>query len=579
MAAVKHVGKPDALARAVPILAVAGVVVAFYGALQLGHLVDAGDWIAGNPLESVVAWVREGTPWTGRNTLFAVTFGVVAVAAVFFVAGSAAKRQAKRDHVDYRARWLGRAPHMMEAAVRKQAQESNLTVGEHPGLRLARLVGTKLWLWSGLRDTITLIMGTGSGKTTAAVVTIALEAPKESPLWVTSNKPDVVAALLTSRKSGGKVWVFDPMDVAAMQSQFYWDPLSFVHDETSAAQAAKLFAEAGRPLDAKTDAFFDPAGQECCASLLLAAAASGADITQVLKWADRPKNQEAVEILRKAGWHLQASSLEGQYNLFHETRDSVFNTARLMLRFINNKAALPWIASEGDADPRPMFDPDAFVRSRDTMICLSREGVGSFGPLVALLTTAVIEAAERYAKTCPGGRMPFPFILELDEVANVCRIADLPDIYSHAGGRGIIPIAILQSYAQGEDCWGEKGMKKLWGATVVRVVGRGVIDDRLLGDWSALCGDMDVARHTVGTSSGRGGGSKSTNQNWTREPIMPKDEIGALPLWRALIASAGDKPVLAELVPYFRKDGRGPEMNEAVIESKAAYAKLTGMAA
>jgi len=34
-------------------------------------------------------------------------------------------------------------------------------------------------------------------------------------------------------------------------------------------------------------------------------------------------------------------------------------------------------------------------------------------------------------------------LLVLDEVANICRIADLPQQYSHLGSRSIVPVAIL----------------------------------------------------------------------------------------------------------------------------------------
>lgn len=53
-----------------------------------------------------------------------------------------------------------------------------------------------------------------------------------------------------------------------------------------------------------------------------------------------------------------------------------------------------------------------------------------------------------------------PLLAVLDEAANVCRIADLPQLYSHLSARGVIPITILQSYAQGEQVWGKGGCKR-----------------------------------------------------------------------------------------------------------------------
>ena len=42
-----------------------------------------------------------------------------------------------------------------------------------------------------------------------------------------------------------------------------------------------------------------------------------------------------------------------------------------------------------------------------------------------------------------GGRLDPPMTAVLDEAANVCRISDLPDLYSHLGSRGINVVTLL----------------------------------------------------------------------------------------------------------------------------------------
>ncbi len=59
-------------------------------------------------------------------------------------------------------------------------------------------------------------------------------------------------------------------------------------------------------------------------------------------------------------------------------------------------------------------------------------------------------------------------VLVLDEAANICRISDLPALYSHLGSRGLVPLTILQSYSQAVGVWGETGTKALWGAATVK---------------------------------------------------------------------------------------------------------------
>lgn len=88
------------------------------------------------------------------------------------------------------------------------------------------------------------------------------------------------------------------------------------------------------------------------------------------------------------------------------------------------------------------FRPERFVDTRQTLYLLSKNVAGgtSAAPLVAALTTEIRVAAE-HAGERRGGRIDPPLVLVLDEVANICRIRDLPEQYSHLGSRSIVPIA------------------------------------------------------------------------------------------------------------------------------------------
>jgi hypothetical protein len=112
-------------------------------------------------------------------------------------------------------------------------------------------------------------------------------------------------------------------------------------------------------------------------------------------------------------------------------RGGVYGTAQQMATCLGSTRVAAWV--NPGPTPRPEFDPHHFVRRGGTLYSLSREGAGNAGPLVTALTVAVVKAAEDYATTCPGGRLPVPMIGVLDEAANVCRWNDLPDLYSHYG--------------------------------------------------------------------------------------------------------------------------------------------------
>jgi type IV secretory pathway TraG/TraD family ATPase VirD4 len=175
-----------------------------------------------------------------------------------------------------------------------------------------------------------------------------------------------------------------------------------------------------------------------------------------------------------------------------------------------------------------------------------------------------VAAAERTA----GGRLDPPLLCVLDEAANICRIGDLPALYSHLGSRGIVPLTVLQSYAQGAGVWGDNGMKALWGAATIKVVGAGIDDASFAEDLSRLIGDSDVDVVTVSVGDGKRSRSRSVQQR----RILPAAELRALPKGRVLILSTGAKAALAHAAPWYTGPRRA-EITAAINRANTALAE------
>ena len=154
-------------------------------------------------------------------------------------------------------------------------------------------------------------------------------------------------------------------------------------------------------------------------------------------------------------------------------------------------------------------------------------------------------------------------VCPLDEVANVCRWRELPDLYSHYGSRGIILMSFLQSWSQGVDVWGEQGMRKLWGAANIRLYGGGSNEQGFLDDISSVCGEMDTRQLTTSYNGGRMGQSRSYATR--REPIFDVATLAALPRGRAVLMASGIDPVVIRtqsvLDGPFRQVVRGTRSN------------------
>jgi type IV secretory pathway TraG/TraD family ATPase VirD4 len=164
-----------------------------------------------------------------------------------------------------------------------------------------------------------------------------------------------------------------------------------------------------------------------------------------------------------------------------------------------------------------------------------------------------------------GGRLDPPLTAVLDEAANVCRISDLPDLYSHFGSRGINVVTLLQSYRQGARVWGEMGMDALWSAATVKLLGAGLDDADFVQKVSTLVGQHDVRTPTV--SRGKEGTSRS--YSYRQEAVLPPDRIRALPKGTALLLATGVKPALIRLRPWYKEPGAAAISAAAKAETAA----------
>ena len=524
---------------------VVAAIVVLNVAVRLGHQLDGtGVELPSDPFAFTLGVVMGRVPWPASATWIVIVLLAIVLALVVLAIIGVVRYRKGRTRVDRASSYMGRGKDVEGLSKRNaQAQATRLGVTGSLGVPIGKTLG-QMPLYGTWEDMHIDIWGPRTGKTTSRAVPAILEAP--GGVLVTSNKRDVVDATRDVRAEAGPVWVFDPQGIALEQPTWWWNPLSYVTDEVRAAKLADHFASGSRDPGAKTDAYFDPAGQDLLAGLLLAAALDSRPITDVYGWLTRPTEEEPIGILRRGGYDLTADQVRGVITAPEKQRGGIYGTAQQMASCLTNRQVAAWVNPQGEPDLRPQFDPAAFVRDGGTLYSLSKEGRGTAGPLVTALTVAVVEAAEELAAGSAGGRLSVPLLGVLDEAANVCRWRELPNLYSHYGSRGIVLMTILQSWSQGVDVWGESGMRKLWSASNVKVYGGGVSEDAFLESLSKLIGDYD--RQASSVSSGRGG--RSVNQQLHRERILDVADLAAMPKGRAVVLSSGNRPTLIRTQPW-----------------------------
>jgi len=598
-------GGGDAAAWIIPGAAAAGLAVggALWVAGGLASLIAGAGWhSAAFGLSLLIGVVTDGTTpyWPGTDPRLVAGLTAALAAVVLLPLGLLVlRRYLNAPAADDPSRSLGRGVHL-QAMLRRQAAARALRLrpslaGTKPqdlptgdvGLLLGRL-GPKPRspeLFCSWEDVAVAIMAPRSGKTTTLAVPVTLAAP--GAVVLTSNKTEgwKETAQLRAAQTGETVWTFDPQRIGHAAQTWWWNPL---RELTTVAEANRLAGHFVATVEDDRRDIWGPAAKELLATLLLAAAVGGRSLVDVYEWLANEATPVPGGLLREHGYDLLARTLRGTQDSPPETRGGVYFTARAATACLRDPQITAWVTPpptwannpngadvangpDGVAGSLVEFRPEDFPASRQTLYLLSKDEGGSAGPLVAALTDRVLRcgvaAAERR-----GGRLDPPMVLVLDEAANICRISDLPALYSHLGSRGIIPLTILQSYSQAVGVWGETGTKALWGAATVKLIGAGMDDPGFAEDLSRLVGDHDVL--TVSRSSGSGRGGSSRTHATRQQRILPANAIRELPKGRALLLATGSKPALLTLQPWYT----GPRAGEITAAESAAMAGITARA-
>ncbi|MFD7320573.1 type IV secretory system conjugative DNA transfer family protein [Streptomyces sp. NPDC059875] len=539
------------------------------GALAIGVPLASIAWLTGN----LTAWATGTGPWVpyrpgdallqpeqlwpqaGDTSLLMSTRIVPVLLTLLLAAGAGVlwfryknRTGGRKKKVDGMAKardiepLLAKSIEAKARSLRPSLKDAKHIAPADTGILLGNLAGTRHEVRMGFEDVAVAIMAPRSGKTTSLAIPSILAAP--GPVLLTSNKAagDAFTTCLDARERVGRVWSMDPQQIAHAERTMWWNPLADAKTLDGAGRLAGHFLAASVDASQQGD-FWSKAGSNILSQLFLAAALDERPITDVMQWLAFPADRTPLDILRDHKFTAVASQLKGTVEGPPETRDGIYETARQYAAALLNSDIAAWATPQKDISE---FRPADFVTSSDSLFLLSKDGGGGASALIAACADSVMRAATAQAERA-GGRLDPPMLAILDEAANVCKISDLPDLYSHLGSRGIIPITILQSYRQGQKVWGDAGMDAMWSAATVKVIGSGIDDPDFADKLSRMIGDHDVA--TTSTSISESG--KSTSISMRQERILPADAIRALPKGSALCLATGMRVAMLDLRPWY----------------------------
>jgi type IV secretion system protein VirD4 len=404
-------------------------------------------------------------------------------------------------------------------------------------------------------NAVLIIAPPRAGKTAGVIIPSILVSP--GAVVSTSTKGDVMGVTCQARRLQGRVWLFDPTGTEELPpgvQQLRWSPVTGAENWDTAMLTADSMVNAMASFDREVSGHFEDKAKELLSVLLHAAARSGVDITEVVRWTAAAATPETARVIgdifegpAAAGDESAAVAYDvylGLLRIADRERASIISTTGRVLRVYQTLGARR-TARE------PNLDPAEFVRSRDTIyITAPSDRQALYAPMIVGLLEQIRYAQyARHAADLRAGRPPGTHVtFLLDEVSNIAPIP-LPQIVSEAGGQGLHVVAVLQDLSQARNRWGEHadGLLTLFR---VKYVLHGIVEARTLEALSQAVGEYDRLSVSYGVSQMGIQETVSTTHSIQRQRVLSPGEIAQVPAGFGLLMNGAQWGVI-RAAPYF----------------------------
>lgn len=441
-----------------------------------------------------------------------------------------------------------------EAVLKKAKSVRPSTAGkrgvrpEDVGFYIGRDLRSRQAVYGSVEDVFVILAPPRQGKDVHFCTPYTIDAP--GACIVTSTRLDAFTNTYLPRSQVGKVYVFDPNGMTAWPEVLRWSPIRGCDEPATATSRARaLLLGAGLRLEGE-GSFFVIGAIMVLRCFLHAAALGGKSLLDIIRWTSEQESPEPIEILRTAeaegrgapGW---ADTLTGQTTMAKPvTRAGVFSNVAVAFNCFADPKVLDACAPKPDEE----FDVKEFLSGRNTLYVLGREE-GGVAALVTAIMEDLMEVTRGLASRMPNSRLDPPLTVELNEVAHIAPLPNLPAYMGDSGGFSIALHVYLQSLSQARARWGDHEAMIMWDNAALRIImgGAGNIND--LEDISRLMGQYRGKQYT--TTSG--GPHRTVSRGESLQPVLTAEEIRTLPFGTAVVVARAARPVEVELTPWFKR--------------------------
>lgn len=367
-----------------------------------------------------------------------------------------------------------------------------------------------------------LVIGApGSGKS-LMIQRALLGADRSVPTHfiVTSTKTqDFAPTVQHLRDEGFRVGMWDITGATAGNNQFgdqvRWSPVSLCATDDAAKETAEKLTEAAQKSDSRTREEF----WAIQTSLLLYPCLRAAYIANKdLEWAYRAASRWSDPAFTEVEIVLEGHGAMDAFHAWVGTRKFLLDMEKR-----NDDEAIAWKEKAGlsgaggtgisiDATLRGFLSrvstESAYSATADPNLILSEwvrspnnEVLFMVGDMSKEFTTRslfsvamneMLTEADRFAKSLPGERLPYRFIVFADEMPNLSPVPGIERAFATVRSIGLQIVAFFQSRAGIVEMLGDEKAKILIGASAMTIVMPGINDPAFISDLSVLAGNKQV---------------------------------------------------------------------------------------
>jgi type IV secretion system protein VirD4 len=388
-----------------------------------------------------------------------------------------------------------------------------------------------------------------SGKSAGLAIPALLE--WDGPAVASSIKTDLLGATIAARRVRGRVFVFDPFQLAGVEAHT-WSPLRQARTWDGALEVAWRLAAAS-DLDQRGvegGDFWAVAAEQRLAPLLYAAAAGGAGIDAVVRWAygqgARELHQMLAQLSGDAAAERELEDANAAYDAVNSfetqadrTRSSIEATVQALLR------AYRFRRVAGSA-AKCEITADRLLDESATLYLIGDAKTSKLlRPIFLALLSEIVDRAYERA-TLAGGRLDLPLLLCLDEAGNVAPLPNLAEIASTAPSHNIQLVSIFHDLAQARARYRQQA-ETVVNSHRARMLLPGVADLETLRYFAGLVGEEEAWDRT--RTTGAGGTTRSLGRR--RRPLVAPEALRQIPDGHALLLYGRLPPVQLRLRRWF----------------------------